>query len=267
MGSPTALDLTQPRTLGDLLGACFGLYRGYFRTFATIALVIVVPVELIVSGVGVGQLWLGYDPEPSLGILLAQGIAYGLVSAPLVTAMQITAVIEIGAGRAPSARASLRAGLDVFAPLLGAVLLFWLGLIGGFLLLIVPGIYLMVRWYFTPQAVVVDGRRGRGALARSGELVKGSWWRVFGIAIVFGLIATLPLLIAGQLIAAAAEQADSGALLLAGTVLTDALAISLSALLGTLLYFDLRARREGAPPDDAPANEARPEWAERPEAR
>ena len=29
--------------------------------------------------------------------------------------------------------------------------------------LIVPGIYLFVRWYFVPQAVVIEGARGAGA--------------------------------------------------------------------------------------------------------
>jgi len=253
---PTALDLTCTRSLGELLGACFGLYRSYFSTFAAIALVVVVPVELIVSGVGVGQLWSAYDPEPRLAIGVAQFLALTFVSTPLVTAMHITAVIEIGAGRSPSARESLHAGLDVFAPLLGAVLLMWLGLVAGFLLLIVPGVYLIVRWYFTPQAVVADGRRGRGALARSGELVAGSWWRVFGIGIVFSLIMAPPVLIAQLLVAAAAEGADSGTVLLAGTALTDALAISVGALFGTLLYFDLRARKEASQPADAPAGDA-----------
>ena len=39
-----------------------------------------------------------------------------------------------------------------------------------------------------------------------------------------------------------ADQADSGALTVVGTILVDTLTISFTALTGTLLCFDLRAR-------------------------
>jgi hypothetical protein len=40
-------------------------------------------------------------------------------------------------------------------------------------LFILPGVYLAVRWYFVPQAVVIDGARGPAALTRSGQIVRG----------------------------------------------------------------------------------------------
>jgi len=113
----------------------------------------------------------------------------------------------------------------------------------GFFVFILPGIWLGVRWFFTPQAVVVDGRRSVGALERSAELVRGSWWRVLGL-IVFVFFVTA---IAGTVIQAPfialARSADSSALWLAGTTIASVLTSPLEALMLTLLYFDLLARR------------------------
>ena len=66
------------------------------------------------------------------------------------------------------------AGLDAFAPIFFAVLLAGIGIALGLVLLVLPGIYMAVRWYFVPQAVVIDGARGPRALEHSGELVRGA---------------------------------------------------------------------------------------------
>ena len=42
------------------------------------------------------------------------------------------------------------------------------------LILIVPGLYLFVRWYFVPQVVVLEGARGTEGLRASGRLHPGS---------------------------------------------------------------------------------------------
>ncbi len=60
--------------------------------------------------------------------------------------------------------------------------MFWIGLLsafvlfGGYMLLLVPGIILSVSIAFASWALVRDGLRGRDALVRSAQLVKGDWW-------------------------------------------------------------------------------------------
>ncbi len=125
-----------------------------------------------------------------------------------------------------------------FAVLLGAA-----GVIGGFFLFVVPGIWLLVRWYFAPQAVVLDGRRGMGALQRSAELVTGMWWRVCGIALLAGISVG----IGGRLFELPfeiwAKAADSQAIALVGEIVASVVTAPFQALMLTLLYFDLLARR------------------------
>src|SRR5205814_1167907 len=93
-----------------------------------------------------------------------------------------------------------------------------------------------------PQAVVVDARRGSGALARSAELVTGSWWRVAGILLLAGLATELAGAAFVVPLTALARSADSGALFLAGQILAGTFATPFAGLVITLLYFDLLAR-------------------------
>jgi hypothetical protein len=110
-------------------------------------------------------------------------------------------------------------------------------------------VYLYVRWYVCAQAAVVEGLRGRRALGRSGDLIKGSWWRVFGISIVIGLIVAAAEAGISMPLDVLADRADSGLVSLAGLVLSDAIIYSFGALSATLLYFDLRSRHDQPEPE------------------
>jgi hypothetical protein len=237
------LDLAHPRDLGKLLGDGLGLYRRHLAVFLALAASVVLPVEVIVFGLGLEQLASEYDSSPPVEEqLVAFGVTY-LVITPLITAMTVNAVIAAAEGRRPRARESIMAGLDAFAPVFFAVVLAGAGIALGLLLLVVPGLYAGVRWYFVPQCVVVEERRGATALRASWELVAGSWWRVFGIVLLTSLIVLIPVAVIQLPFQAAASRADASALTLAGSVIADTVATPYVALVATLLYFDLRARR------------------------
>ena len=59
---------------------------------------------------------------------------------------------------------------------------------GGFLLLIVPGIILTIWFALAVYILVSEDRRGMNALFRSKQLVSGYWWGVFGRFHVLGLV-------------------------------------------------------------------------------
>jgi len=62
------------------------------------------------------------------------------------------------------------------------------GTIGAVFLGAVAVIWLAVLLRFAPQAVVFDGEPVFGSLQHSARLVRGSWWRLFGISILVGII-------------------------------------------------------------------------------
>lgn len=67
---------------------------------------------------------------------------------------------------------------------LGLGVLSALIVIGGLILLILPGIYLAVKLAFAPVRWVEDGLGAVDAIKASFEDVKGRWWNVFGLALM-----------------------------------------------------------------------------------
>ena len=249
------LDLSQPRELGDLLRTTLSLYARHFWLFAGLALGIVAVVNVVVIGLGAGWLWKSYDdydtPESLYALQLLLPV---LVLVPLMSATHAQAVVELGEGRVPSVWATLRAGSRYFGAVLAVVVTYTVGILAGLVLLVVPGIYVWVAWFVAAPGIVVENKRGGDAISRSHDLVRGSWWRVFGIAVtvtLISLVASAPAAWAGTLIG---DATDSMAVVLAGTVVSDAVLYSFTALASTLLFFDLRARTPTAA-THAPATE------------
>ena len=84
-------------------------------------------------------------------------------------------------------------------------------------------------------------------MKRSSQLVKGGWWRVFGVTILISVLGTLLAGVLGVPFLAAGALVESGLLTLLGQIFLDGVIYSFTALAGTLLFFDLKARKPGAP--------------------
>jgi hypothetical protein len=244
----TGVDLTRRRELGELVDDTWRLLTSNLGLFLPIAIVIIVPLDLLVLGVGYGELWHRYDASPPAGEQVTAVVLRLLVFQPLVTAAHVAAVMALGRGERPTPWWSIARGIERWGAVLAVVLLAALVVLLGFVVFIVPGIYLGVALYFSAQAVVAEDRAPVEALQRSRDLVRGQWWRVFGIGIVFSVMIG----VVGGLVAYglrfAADAADRQALELLGSMIGDVITIAFSALGATLVFFDLRARAEGVPP-------------------
>jgi hypothetical protein len=239
------LELERPRDVGALLRDSLSVYLRHFWTFLALGAIVVVPSELIVSGVGLEQLRSGYDTSPPFAEAAIPAAVSYLVVAPLVTAICVHALRSVAAGGSARAREAIVKGFESFTPIFFAVLLAALGIVLG-LLLIVPGIYLFVRWYFVPQTVVLEGAREAGALRASGRLVDGAWWRTAALVLLVNLVALMVAVILGAPFREAADATDSAAWALVGQILTSIVTQPFAALFATLLYFDLRERKRAA---------------------
>jgi hypothetical protein len=245
-GGP-GLELQRPRDITALFGDAMSVYLRHAGTFLMLSAAVVVPVHLIVSGVGLEQLTADYDDAPSAAEAVIPTVVSFLVVAPLITAICIYALHAVAEGGRPAAGQVLTEGFEAFTPIFFAVLLAALGIALGLALLVVPGIYLAVRWFFVPQAVVIGRARGPDALRRSGEVVQGFWWRAFGIVLLANLAAAIPGLVLTLPFTAIAEAADRALWALVGAMATETVTAPFVALISTLLYYDLRARRAAAP--------------------
>jgi len=157
----------------------------------------------------------------------------------------------------------------LLGPLVGMTLLIGLGYLGGLMLCIVPGIIFFVFWLVAAPALVLERIGPIAAMRRSWHLVSGSWWRVFGIylltTLLVGVVASVistPLTV----ITASSSLDQIGtdttatslqflpttgpaifAMALAQAV-TTLIAIPLLASVMSLLYIDLRIRKENLAP-------------------
>lgn len=178
------------------------IYRGHFGLFAGIGSILV-PAILAVSLL---QYLLGNSPEfaatttltedsPELQFLLgAVSLLQRALLLVIVTPAVIHAVGDIAAGRQPGVRRSFREGQRrlwgylltiVRAGLI--VLLLTISIIG------LPwAVNRGVRWLFGGQAALLDGVRGKEALARSSAAVKGQWWQMAANSAMLAFLAAAP---------------------------------------------------------------------------
>ncbi len=115
-----------------------------------------------------------------------------------------------------------------------------LGILLGFVMLIIPGIALTFRWYVAVQAAAIEHEGWRPAMRRSRELTVGIYGHLFGFGILIWLIGGVPLAIARV----AATGRDTLALAFVGGVFLHAFALAFAALATALLYFDLASRHD-----------------------
>jgi uncharacterized membrane protein len=239
----TGLQLRQERDVGALFRDALAVFGRHVWLFILLSAAVVVPAELIVEGIGLEMLTSDYDSSPTLAEAAVPTVVEFLVVTPIIAAICIYALHVIAEGQRPRAGAVLVAGFEAFTPLFAAVLLAAVGIALGLLVLIVPGVYLAVRWYFVPQAVVVEGIRGPAALSRSSALVAGFWWRTFGLVVLANIAIAIPGFLVLAPFTAIAESTDRAVWSLVGSAVATSLTSPFVALYSTLLYYDLVTRR------------------------
>ena len=83
-------------------------------------------------------------------------------------------------------------------PLIVMLVLMGLLIVGGFFLLVLPGIYLAVAYSFAPYLMIEKNMGVWEALETSRKAITTCWWRYFGlllIAVLLFIVGTIPLLI------------------------------------------------------------------------
>ena len=240
---------TKPRDLSNILNETFRVYKANFiRLIAIVAIVEVIlfAIGAIVSTIMGRRLvvpfwdweeWVVGDVGlliVSLAIiLLFSFVLYSLMEGALIHAIteQYTKhPVEI-------VKAYIFAWRRIGA-LLGAMLLAGIAVIAMAITIIgIPfAVYFGTRWFGIAQAVILEAKSPREALSRSSDLVKNTWWRVFGILIVVGLIVGG---IGGIL------GIPVGLIPWIGQSLVTMLVMPIGVIGATLLYYDLVFRKEG----------------------
>jgi hypothetical protein len=232
--------MAQPRA-GELIRNALGLYRRNLRLVLALTLPIVV-VVIGLTALGLGELGASYRASVPARDIYIEAVASELVTAPLITAV-LARWVALGGGEGRMAATELLAsGLEAFPAVLLVVVIWLVVSAAGFLILIFPGIYTFVSWYFVVQAVVIDGERGLAPISRSSALVRGNWWRSAGVGLAFLVPSAIVTALIGAACAPLATATNSDAVLVAGEVVADALTLPFLAIGATLYYLQLRER-------------------------
>jgi hypothetical protein len=248
IGQPGEAALPRPMGIGEILRTAFQLYQRHWRTLLAIAAVVVVPLTLLQYLFGNLVRTQGETTRNgvvvetatwSVGIAALLAALGGLLMYLVLTGAITRAVAAEVAGEDPSVEQSYRFGFHRLGSVLLVSVLVGLAIIGGLILLVIPGIYIGVRLAVSIEALVVEGRRGTQAMGRSWGLVGGHWWHAFFTLLVAALLTgivnaviTAPFSATGWFVQGVAAAV--------ATVVT----LPYGVLVGVLLYLDLRARKE-----------------------
>jgi len=180
--------------------------------------------------------------SPALALV---ALLIDLVAGTLFTGMVVELVADVQDGRRDSSPGQL---LRAVTPVLGQLILVGIiaaiGIVIGFILIIIPGLILITIWSVAAPVVVLENPGAFAALSRSRELVRGNGWQVFGVILVLYIVVG----VVSFIIEAAADSAGSGAGIVV-RVIIGVLTAPLASLAAAVLYFELggAAPSSGAP--------------------
>ena len=176
------------------------------------------------------------------GVLSILAALVSLIASTFYTGMVVELVRDVQDGRRDSSAADLfRAVGPVVAPLIAVSFLAGIGITVGFLLLIVPGLFLMTIWSVVGPVTVLERPGVFAAFSRSRELVRGFGWQVFGVLVVIILLAIVVGIVVSAITSGLGDVGETIASWVANVITAP-----LAALLTSVLYFALR-RAHGDP--------------------
>jgi hypothetical protein len=234
-------------SFAEILDTALRLVTNHFVLFVGLFAVMNVPMALVTDYLTPVLPQPGDEVAPDEAIdLVNSGIALLLSTVvmlsilyPVAIAATTNAIAEQYRGRDVSFGGALRYALENLVRVTGTWVLVTLILMLGFLLLVLPGIYLALSFALVWPVMIIDRLYGMQAIRRSRELMRGNFSRALGIFVVSALIGVV---------------LGSGAQLVLGQVpvvgiLATPLVQSVSAAYATaaqiVLYFDIRCRKEG----------------------
>jgi hypothetical protein len=227
----------RPRSGLEIIDAALSLLKREYVKFITIMGIGYLPylIATLVFASAVEQ-------ESLAGTLGSIG---GMIAAmfwlAVINAAMIMAASEAYLGREFDIAAILRQTASRFTTILGAGVLKVISVWIGILFLIVGAAWAWVAFFSVTAIVVIENRGAMEGMRRSAELTKGYRWTVFGTLCITYIIYFFLASIAG--LPAIFLQSDM--IVQVSSAVVTILVYPFVAMVETLLYYDLRIRKEG----------------------
>jgi hypothetical protein len=245
----------RPLGIGEILDVAMKIVWRNAGTLVRVVIFVVLPVQIVSTVIS-----LSASPSADTGVsgndlaaaLVGIGAA-GILSflgSTLASGACFRAIAGAYLAHRTGWRDSIRYALQRLHSILWVTILVGVVTVIGFILCIIPGIYLGVGFALAIPVLLTEDARGGRALSRSRELVRGNWWRVFAVValgyLLSGILSgAIEGVVAGLTTVSTTPDSVVSALvnIVAGTVSSVITTPFVAAFL-TVLYFDLRVRKE-----------------------
>jgi hypothetical protein len=229
--------------IGDILGRSLTIFRRNFGAFILLSGLTMLPylVALLANTQDTNAV---LGPTMVGGRMTPSGRLWTFLLPVLQTFTQVAIVsgtfVELS-GQPPRIVEMTRNAAKRFWPALGVVILQGFGVVIGLVFLVVPGLMALTMLYVALPVCVIEQCGATASLNRSAALTIGHRWSVFGLllvatlgsAVIMLLVEQVALMTAGLTGQAIAEYGMQVAY------------IPFTAIVGAVLYRDLRVAKEG----------------------
>ncbi|HXE75991.1 MAG TPA: hypothetical protein VNN18_10200 [Candidatus Xenobia bacterium] len=247
----------RPLSLGELLDRTFTLYRNHFWLFVGLMAVpysLVLALSLLIQGLSAAGPDIGMAAIAGAGLLMLVFFLALIIVFGLTQAATIFALSEVYLGRSTTIRETYSRIWGDIGRVIFVQILVSLGIFVGIILLIVPGIWFALRAAVSIPVAIIEDLQAGDAVRRSMELTKGFTGRValiFLLMLIISWVAAFvlqfPFMLAAFAYAASGKTVPYWLNMISSVADTVAnvLAGPLGIIAFSVLYFDLRVRKEG----------------------
>jgi hypothetical protein len=254
----------RPLRVGEILDLAIKIYRARFSHMVKAVAAILLPVAVMTSLLQISANSTSFSTSggsidsPTTvdgGDLAAFAVAIGLTAILTFIGGQLAAAatFKLVSGEYLSEEPDWHASLEVARQRLASLV--WLAVLLGFFLIlafvacVVPAIYFYGAWSVAVPVLILEDLRGRKALKRSRQLVKGRWWPTMGVIVLSAILTgILQAIVSGVLVAVVAVAGNDVVDVITRGLAQATTSIFLGPFTATVLavlYFDLRVRKEG----------------------
>lgn len=244
----------QSEGIGALYRRAFSLYSEYFPKFVKLSFLAHIPViitTLLLIGVFVVTEVIPRGGLTQKVLLVCAAVIAGLLQFVALTVAAavisgVTAVIITQLSAAPLRPVQLRVAFRVlrqrWRPFLKTLLMVTWRVMLGFVLLIIPGLVMMIRYSLYAPVVLIEGLEKKAAMRRARELASRSWRTIIIVMILQLLIPSIINGVLGAFVGSLSSNSESLARRVVGQLinLNQIFVLPLMSIVPALLYIKMR---------------------------
>ena len=248
---------SRPLDIGKVLTEGLGVLSQNFGPLFLLALLLQgVPSAVAAWGQVIGQ------GNPLGGVFAGLGGLASLVTVPILNGALIYGAMRGLEGEPAALEDCFRAGTQRWLPMLGLMIASGFLIAIGFILLVVPGVLLLLRWCVAAPVLALEGRGIPESMGRSADLTRDRRWSIFLLFLIyFGIQFVLQAVlgavgvgyqVAGMGLGIGFPFGGFGHRPAIIILLTPIISVCASLILNTIataLYRELRGDKEGGNPE------------------